>query len=284
LLNDKKKVYLKMAGSTITQDQIDQLVDLLRNAGVLQNVFQRKLSGNAITLNDETCPTGTKACEDIDCLEQDVGLDPPVYTVSGAACVPTSYMDMRPKEQSMAIEQLMENLLTQSSSIMSTLRKKVENMSCKEVNDVDDISASQLSKLCGMKNMCVYSSDNKCFDLVKIMMSDIDNNNQQQQLLTDLATKLVEFYEKLASSTNIRNNYTFQYISVMIATYDRNNPREDQYNMLMRFFFSLYTVLKQYEMIKKDDDKQTIVRTIREALPINWNEDAWAALVEAAKR
>lgn len=270
-----------MAGSTITQDQIDQLVDLLRNAGVLQNVFQRKLSGNAITLNDETCPTGTKACEDIDCLEQDVGLDPPVYTVSGAACVPTSYMDMRPKEQSMAIEQLMENLLTQSSSIMSTLRKRVEDMSCREVNDLNDISESQLSKLCGMKNMCVYSSDNKCFDLVKLMMPALLRSDQIYMF--SLADKLEAFYEKLVSQTNRPNTYTRQYIRDMIIRYGNNNPQQEDYNMLKQFFISLYTVLKRHGAIKKDDNKNTILRKIGETLTIDWEAGDWVDLVEAVK-
>ena len=214
-----------MAGSTITQDQIDRLVNVIQQAGLLQNVFQRKLSGNAITLNDGTCPTGTKACEDIDCLEQNIGLDPPVYTVSGAACVPTSYMDMRPKEQSMAIEQLMENLLTHSSSIMSTLRQQIDSKSCLSISGLG-LDTTNIIKLCGMKNNCSYSKiDNRCYDsdlmdaveasanTLSPMIKPIYDQNKQA-----FATELKTLFPTTSSyfSNEDRNSYNILIQSVYI--------------------------------------------------------------------
>jgi hypothetical protein len=152
--------------TSITNGDIDVIInDLLQNAGVLQTFYKRKLSSNstAIILNNETCPEGTQLCSDVDCLNEDLDLDPTIYTASGATCLPTSSMEMHlynRNSQTMLLETLMENLITHSSHYLSKLHSAVQTFDrCSDYNRLTDETA--MSKLCGMKKKCTYDGANK---------------------------------------------------------------------------------------------------------------------------
>ena len=150
---------------TTSISMIDNIIKLLEDAGVLQTFYKRKLSSNstAIILNDERCPEGTQLCSDVDCLNEDLDLDPTIYTASGATCLPTSSMEMHlynRNSQTMLLETLMENLITHSSHYLSKLHSAVQTFDrCSDYNRLTDETA--MSKLCGMKKKCTYDGANK---------------------------------------------------------------------------------------------------------------------------
>lgn len=134
------------------------LSEVLGNFSEFSNYTKKRQQSGAnaqsIYLDGETCPGGTVPCDpsDGECPEEDLALNPGMYTSEGLRCYSRASMEMLAKRAPEEVKSQQLNIMSiveGAATLITKIQGKVKHIKCDEFGTED---------LCGMKDTCNWAN------------------------------------------------------------------------------------------------------------------------------